>query len=860
MSRRFLQRMSLQWKLPILLGALLVVVIAALCSAAFVAVRRNTEQAAAGRLREVTGQLAGLLGQQSEGLRRRVAIAADRPEIAAFLRSRAGAPAQTIDSTFLAAATNDSQLVAVQLLAPNGALLHSVGPLAEYLADRPHRSELPGQDGRTDSTAVGHLVAKADTILFPSIGLVAAAGERLGYYVVWRRNSSNPRSSSVISNLIGSDSRFYIGSPDGAWMDEAGATPGPALPARDSADPDAILRYDRPGNGTVLATEMAIAGTPWEVVVEFPADVVYAPANRFLGRIVLIGGVLLLLGLAGAWVVSRHLVAPLTRLTKATMAFGHGVRGTRVPADGEGEIGRLAEAFNRMAEHVDTEAAARESSEAQWRLLFDQNPRPMWVTDRATERFLAVNEAALELYGLTRAEFLAGTVADLRHPEPPMIGSGDKGTGVTPFERHRTKERGTIEVEVTRHALTFAGQPAELALAQNITARKMQELQARQAQKMEAVGRLAGGVAHDFNNLLAVIVPYAQLMREETPDGTRNAGDLDHIIQAAERGRALTRQLLTFSRQHVVQAATLDPSQAIRELDGLLRRLLGEDVELVTRLEAGRVHIRIDPGQFEQILINLAVNARDAMPQGGTLVVTTNDWSVDRESLGFHALKGEGRYIVLTVTDTGVGMDTETVGRIFEPFFTTKAPGKGTGIGLATVYGIVTQGGGQIVVYSEPGSGTTFRVYFPVVAEESGVAPKSARSMASLRGSETILLVEDDAAVRSAAVGVLERSGYKVLVATDPEDAQELAARHRSSIALVISDVVMPRMSGPTLLVALRRHRPDLKVLLISGYAGEALSARGEIAEDIPFLEKPFTVTGLLAKVRDVLDGTEVGR
>jgi len=282
-------------------------------------------------------------------------------------------------------------------------------------------------------------------------------------------------------------------------------------------------------------------------------------------------------------------------------------------------------------------------------------------------------------------------------------------------------------------------------------------------------------------------------------------------------------------------------------------------VELITRLEAGPSHIRIDPGQFEQILINLAVNARDAMPLGGHLVVTTGEWEVDRESLEFHALKGEGRYVIVTVTDTGTGMDAETCARVFEPFFTTKEQGKGTGIGLATVYGIVTQGGGQITVYSEVGAGTTFRIYFPVVAEEASAPKPAPRSIATLRGSETVLLVEDEAAVRAAAVDVLERFGYTVLVAKDPEDAQVLAARHRKVIDLVVSDVVMPRMSGPTLLASLRRHRPDLKVLLISGYAGEALSARGEIADDIPFLEKPFTVPGLLGKIREVLDGVATG-
>ncbi|HWA41132.1 MAG TPA: HAMP domain-containing protein, partial [Gemmatimonadales bacterium] len=529
-------------------------------------------------------------------------------------------------------------------------------------------------DGTPGVASVGRFLAHADTIFFPVIGRVSDQAGLRGYVVVWRKGSSGPkgpgndRPRSPIASLIGLDSRFYIGTPGGTWMGEEGASPAPSLPATDPSGPASVLHYTRPDGEAVMAAATPISGTPWQVVVEFPSDVVYAPANRFLGRIALIGGALLLLGLTGAFVVSRHLATPLLRLTAATTAFGRGSRGTRVPVEGDGEIGQLGEAFNRMAKDVDDQAASRESSEAQWRLLFDQNPRPMWVVDQVTGWFLAVNESALELYGFTRSEFLATSLRALQAHDSPT-GSLGKEMGVTPFERHQTKERGTIEVEITRHALLFNGQPAELDLVQNITARKMQDVQNRQAQKMEAVGRLAGGVAHDFNNLLAVISPYAELLMEEVPAGSRQAEDLKHIISAAERGRNLTRQLLTFSRQNVVQATTLDPNEAISEVEGLLRRLVNEDVELIFKFGSGPGHIRVDPGQFEQILINLTVNARDAMPQGGQLVITTADWSIDQESLDLHGLKGEGRYVALTVTDTGVGMDAATCSRVFEPFF-----------------------------------------------------------------------------------------------------------------------------------------------------------------------------------------------
>jgi PAS domain S-box-containing protein len=854
-------RFSLKLKLPLFVAGLLLVVIGALCTAAYLAVRKTVERTAVERLTAVDSQLVAILEMQAKALKGRVATLAAKPEVVAYFQTRAPAQESAAHAAVTPPAAPDTMVIAVEFLASRGERFSAVGSHVAQVEELFGRSLLPDRHDSDDSTAIGQLLALGDTIIYPVVTLVSADSTRLGYLVVWRRNSSNARSTTALSNLIGAGSRFAMGTPGGIWVSQAGRVPGPSISAGDTAPADRLLRYEVRDSGAalaVLAVTRKIPGSPWHVVVEFPAAVIDAPAHRFLRSIIAIGVVLLLLSLIVAWRMSRHLVTPLLQLTAATEEVGHGEHAALVPMTGGDELGRLAAAFNRMVARVEAEAAARIHSESQWRLLFEQNPQPMWVCDHDTLRFLAVNESAVEQYGLDREHFLERSLHDLRAggqaADTQEDGHQLTGNRIGSTERHLARGGAIVEVEITHHSLFFAGRPAELVLAHNITARQALEAQARQAQKMEAVGRLAGGVAHDFNNLLAVIAPYAEMLRDEMPAGSRQAADLEEILNAAERGRALTGQLLSFSRQQVLKPAVIAPDAAVRGVEILLRRLLGEDVELITRLEAPEARIRIDPGQFEQVLVNLAVNARDAMPSGGHLVIATGDRYLDDESLPLHGLARVGRYLMLSVTDTGVGMDAVTAGRIFEPFFTTKPVGKGTGIGLATVYGIVTQSGGRVTVYSEPGVGTTFRLYFAVVEEEATEEPVEATPANVAWGEETILLVEDDAAVRAATVGVMERHGYSVLVALDPEDALQIATRDPRPIHLVVSDVVMPKMGGPALLKLLREHRPDLKALLISGYAGEVLSARGELEDDVPFLEKPFTVRALLTKLRQILD------
>jgi signal transduction histidine kinase len=401
-----------------------------------------------------------------------------------------------------------------------------------------------------------------------------------------------------------------------------------------------------------------------------------------------------------------------------------------------------------------------------------------------------------------------------------------------------------------------AAERAATDLRRAATQQRRLEEQLIQSQKMEGIGRLAGGVAHDFNNLLTAILGYAELMESQLEDeGLRS--ELREIRLAGERAAALTRQLLAFSRRQVLQPRTLDLNALVSDVEKMLARLIGEDVALVTRLEPALGSVRADPGQLEQVIMNLAVNARDAMPKGGTLTFETANAVLEADFVSVHPGALPGAHVVLTVTDTGTGMTDEVRSHAFEPFFTTKEKGKGTGLGLATAYGIVKQSGGYITVESEAGRGTTFRIYLPRV-EGAAVAPGRATSSSlSPVGTETILLVEDEAGVRRLSLTVLETQGYVVLEAASGDIALQVARAETGPIHLVVTDVVMPGMSGRELWDRLRALRPDSRVLFMSGYTDDAIARHGVLEPGIAFLQKPFTPFSLAQKVRELLDAKD---
>lgn len=398
------------------------------------------------------------------------------------------------------------------------------------------------------------------------------------------------------------------------------------------------------------------------------------------------------------------------------------------------------------------------------------------------------------------------------------------------------------------------------SLVHEVTERVALEERLRQSQKMEAVGRLAGGVAHDFNNLLTVILGYTQILADNVASGSRQAESTGQIKAAAERAAGITRQLLAFSRKQVLSPQVIDLNDTMMNLDSLLRRLIGEDVEVLTVPAPDLGSVKADPGQIEQVIMNLALNARDAMPHGGKLTLETANMHLDESYAGEHQPIAPGRYVMLAVSDTGHGMSPEVQAHIFEPFFTTKEVGKGTGLGLSTVYGIVKQSAGFIWVYSEPGRGTTFKIYFPRV-DQPTEAPRADKRLGSvLRGSEVILLVEDEPQLRQLSASVLGHCGYKVLVAGNPEEGLSIAQANHRDIKLLITDVVMPGMNGRQLAEKILQLSPATKILYISGYTNNAIVHYGVLDEGLWFLPKPFSLSALMSKVREVLDSVSAPR
>ncbi len=504
-----------------------------------------------------------------------------------------------------------------------------------------------------------------------------------------------------------------------------------------------------------------------------------------------------------------------------------------------------------------------QASERKYRLLFATSPEAMLVYDHETLRILAVNEAATTRYGYSEQEFLSLTIRDIHSPEEQAqldeeLHDRPEAGAVRTGIRHRTKDGRVLEVDLVARPIEFAGRRARLVLARDVTTQRQLEEQLRQSQKMEAVGQLAGGIAHDFNNLLTAILGSTQLLLQATPPDDPRHEDAVEIRNAGMRAAELTRQLLAFSRRQVLAPKVLGLNAVVAHMQKMLRRLLGEDIELAVTLEPEAGTVNADPGQLEQVLLNLAVNARDAMPTGGRLTIETTRVTVTSELAERRHRLPAGDYLCLAVADTGAGMDEATQAHLFEPFFTTKEVGKGTGLGLATVYGIVKQSGGYVWVYSEVGHGTTVKVYLPRVAAAAdeppapGPAPEPAQVP---RGRETVLLVEDAAPVRSLARRSLEACGYTVVDAPDGPTALDVAARHRGGIDLLVTDVVMPRMSGRELAERLAPARPRMKVLYTSGYTDDAMVRQGVLTAGVAFLQKPFVPETLARKVREVLDG-----
>ena len=499
----------------------------------------------------------------------------------------------------------------------------------------------------------------------------------------------------------------------------------------------------------------------------------------------------------------------------------------------------------------------QDPGEQGYRLLFERHPLPMWVYDAETLQFLAVNDAAVRHYGYSREEFLAMTIAEIRPIEEVqqlLANLGDEGPGspIPRTWRHKLKDGTLIDVEITAGRVEFEGRDAALILANDVSDRRRMEQRLIEAEKLEVVGRLAGGVAHDFNNLLTVINGYALLLADRTKDD--GAAELAEIVHAAEQASALTRQLLAFSRRQVMHTDVIDLNHIVARMQSMLQRIIGDDVSVAVRFAQGLSPVEADRAQIERVILNLAANARDAMPGGGRLTIETANVELDEEYVASHGEGTPGPHVMLAISDTGTGMTEEVQRHLFEPFYTTKALGAGTGLGLATVFGVVKQSGGSIYLYSEEGAGTTFKIYLPAATAVAPSAAPAGDRPTSIAGSETILVVEDDDGVRELVRLMLEAGGYQVVTAADGQEAEQVCETGGEGIDLVLTDVVMPGTNGRVLAERLVELCPATRVLFMSGYSDEAVFHHGVIRPESAFLEKPFTALALTRKVRELLD------
>jgi two-component system cell cycle sensor histidine kinase/response regulator CckA len=593
----------------------------------------------------------------------------------------------------------------------------------------------------------------------------------------------------------------------------------------------AMLGFDCP---------LRITGQPWKVVYAFqPIGEIESQVRKGLQE-------------SGKWSGNLQLRRP---------------DGTRIPV--EFHVGRMPDGgtvcvCRDLTQHQQAEKA-RADAETKYRMLVEHVNAITYIAEIGINgKWFYISPQVENILGYTPEEWLAlsHNWDQHIHPDdlPIVIAAEEQSQNGFPFQAEfRVRRKDGREVWLSDTAVIVQGSdshPVMEGIMVDITERKALETQLQQSRKMEAVGRLAGGIAHDFNNLLTIISGYTELALSRPSLPSEAHADIERIENAAGRAAALVRQLLAFSRKQVLQPKILDLNKIVLNLDSLLRRLMDERIEMVTRVKDDLGKVKADPAQVEQVIMNLVVNARDAMPEGGRLVVETCNTDLDANYAVDHVSVRPGRYVMLAVSDTGVGMDRQTVAHIFEPFFTTKESGRGTGLGLSTVYGIVKQSGGYIWVYSEPGKGSTFKVYLPRVDEVSEAVSAAQAAPRAQRGTETILVVEDEEAVRELIQTVLTEKGYDVIPSLDPKHAEQIAARFSGEIHLLLTDVVMPGTSGRELAARISARRRDIRVLFMSGYTDNVITSGGMLEEGLAFLQKPFSPAALVQKVREVLSQT----
>jgi PAS domain S-box-containing protein len=630
-----------------------------------------------------------------------------------------------------------------------------------------------------------------------------------------------------------------------------------AASAISPAHPILTRTYDRDWLASYTTLD-DIYGKPALILrILLPRKIYQQGRASLLQFLLLLVAAALIFGAVTLHLLQRAVVSRIASLTENITHIGaSGDLAARVAVTGDDEIGYLGSAVNAMLEDLERTQLDRHEGRTRLALMMDKMPAVLWTTDTEL-RFTSGMGAGLEVLGLRAHEMEGQSLFEYFHTDDPEF---------VPIAAHRkalTGQSVTYEIEWQKHIFDSHVQPLKgsegqllgvIGVALDITDRKHLADQLRVSQKMQAVGELAGGVAHDFNNLLMIVKGHAEMLLDRI-DSSSARHNLEQIQGATERAATLTRQLLAFSRKQVLQPKVLDLNDVVGGMIKMFARVIGENIDLAFLPGSKLAPVKADPGQMEQVLLNLVVNARDAMPDGGRLTIETCNVELDNVAASQHPAMEAGDYVMLIVTDTGCGMDAGTQARIFEPFFTTKGQGKGTGLGLATVYGVVKQSGGFIWVYSEVDHGTTFKIYLPqaTVGLDRAVPEKTSRG--THPGTETVLFVEDEESVRELVRDYLGKSGYRVLEAADGIHALEVAANYKGPIHILVTDVVMPRLSGRELVTRITSARPELKVLYISGYTDDSIFRHGVLEGGVAFLQKPFNLKDLAQKIRQVLDG-----
>jgi len=845
---------SLSVRIALLVLALLFVVAGGLSWMSYRAVRRQTAAAFRTRLASLASQFAESGATQPRDALARLTKLAAEPALAEALAPGATEAQRAKAQQILQAGILTDRRYVLALVDTAGVHRIEVGP-----PGAPAWLGAPA-DPRPAARRVGPYGRLNDTTAYSDVRVPVLRGDTAVGVVVQRtRSILSRRTADAVAALLGASIHYVTGDPSsGVWTDLTRFIPPPPDAAQAA---DSVSRFDWNGT-TYLGISSKTPGTPFLFLLHAPEQVVMAPATAYLRGAILLVVVALALGGAGAFLLGRWVGRPIEAIALGAERLANGERWLRADESAPGEVGQLARALNAMVGQVTQTTLHLMESEGRYRLLAE-NARDIVSLRDGKGRMLYLSPSFSALLGYPAGHLESTPFEQLLHPEDvaTMHHARDEVTrpdsnGVATATYRVRREDGTwmwLETLYRRMPGLHGDAPGILSASRDITERKMLEGQVLQSQKLEAIGRLAGGVAHDFNNLLTAIVGGAEAAGETLPPEHPGRLYLGEVSYASERAAALTRQLLTFSRRQVVQATLLDLNLVLVDLDRLLRRVIGEDIELVTRVSDGLPLVRADQGQIGQVLLNLAVNARDAMPDGGRLTIETKPVDLDADYAKMHPGVVPGAYVLLAVTDTGSGIPPDVAEHLFEPFFTTKEVGRGTGLGLATCFGIVTEAGGHIWYYTEPGAGTTFKVYLPQAAGPSKAAVPT-KPAGEPHGTETVLVVEDDEAVRIPTARMLRKMGYNVFEAHNGCMAIGMIMDAAATFDLVVTDMIMPQMGGVEMMTRLHEMYPALPVLFLSGYTEDALTGNGTMIPDVNFLHKPFTRGELARAVRKALD------